>query len=186
MTYVVLSWFFYKVDGLLQPIVSRSIGRNIPGLGFLALLIIIYITGMLGENFVGQRVINLIRSGILKAPIIGTIYSSARQLIESFSGGEDSSFKYVVLIEYPRQGAWTIGFLTGTTVDANGAALSIIYMPTAPTPNSGWVALIPSGEVYYTDLSVSNAMRLVLSGGIMSPDKIGEGDGPNAKRETNN
>ena len=180
ITYVVLSWFFYKVDGLLQPIVSRSIGRDIPGLGFLALLVIIYMTGILGENFLGQRIINLMRSAILKTPVIGTIYSSAKQLIESFSGGENSSFKHVVLMEYPRKGAWTIGFLTGTTVDANGAALSIIYIPTAPTPNSGWVALIPSGEVYYTDLSVSNAMRLVLSGGIMSPDKIGEGDGPHS------
>ena len=156
MTYVVLSWFFYKVDGLLQPVVGKSIGRDIPGLGFLALLVIIYITGMVGENFLGQRIINLMRSGILKAPVVGTIYSSAKQLIESFSGGENSSFKHVVLIEYPRKGAWTIGFLTGTTVDATGASLSIIYIPTAPTPNSGWVALIPSGEVYYTDLSVSN------------------------------
>lgn len=186
MTYVVLSWFFYKVDGLLQPVVGKSIGRDIPGLGFLALLVIIYITGMVGENFLGQRIINLMRSAILKAPVVGTIYSSAKQLIESFSGGENSSFKHVVLIEYPRKGAWTIGFLTGTTVDATGASLSIIYIPTAPTPNSGWVALIPSGEVYYTDLSVSNAMRLVLSGGIMSPDKIGEGNGPTSKRETNN
>ena len=99
ITYVVLSWFFYKVDGLLQPIVSRSIGRDIPGLGFLALLVIIYMTGMLGENFLGQRIINLMRSAILKTPVIGTIYSSAKQLIESFSGGENSSFKHVVLME---------------------------------------------------------------------------------------
>ena len=186
MTYVVLSWFFYKVDGLLQPVVSKSIGRDMPGLGFLVLLIIIYVTGMLGENFIGKRIINLMGAGILKAPVVGTIYSSAKQLIESFSGGENSSFKHVVLIEYPRKGVWTVGFLTGTTVDENENALSIVYIPTAPTPNSGWVAIIPSGEIYYTDLSVSNAMRLVLSGGIMSPDKIGQGDGPNAKRETNN
>ncbi|MCL0032132.1 hypothetical protein M1N14_01645, partial [Dehalococcoidia bacterium] len=73
MTYVVLSWFFYKVDGLLQPVVSKSIGRDMPGLGFLVLLIIIYVTGMLGENFIGKRIINLMGAGILKAPVVGTI-----------------------------------------------------------------------------------------------------------------
>ncbi len=62
MTYVVLSWFFYKVDGLLQPVVGKSTGRDIRGLGFLALLVIIYIIGMVGENFLGQRIINLMRS----------------------------------------------------------------------------------------------------------------------------
>ena len=181
MTYIILNWFFHKIDNLLQPILNHITGKDIPGFGFLVLIIIIYITGVLGENFLGNRLLNLVRSVILKTPLIGAVYSSAKQLIESLAGGEHSSFKYVVIIEYPRKGAWTIGFLTSTTVDENNKALSIIYIPTAPTPNSGWVVIIPTDEVYYSDLSVSAAMRLVLSGGIMTPSKIGEGNGPNEK-----
>ena len=76
------------------------------------------------------------------------------------------------MIEHPRKGAWSIGFLTSMTADESGKPLAIVYIPTAPTPNSGWVAILPSEEVYDTDLSIQSAMTLVLSGGITSPAQI--------------
>ena len=109
---------------------------------------------------------------VLRIPIVSSIYSPARQLIASFTGGSGTGFKRVVIVEYPRVGAWTIGFLTGTTVDETGQDLAIVYIPTAPTPNSGWVAIFPAEQVHDTDMKVQMAIRMVLSGGIVTPEKI--------------
>jgi len=172
ITYVVLRWLFDFIDGLLQPVIAAAFGREVPGLGLLGLIVLVYVAGLVGENFVGRRIFELGKAMLLKVPIIGTVYASAKQLIDALSGTEASSFRQVVMIEYPRREAWTIGFLTGTTTDKDGNILSIIYIPTAPTPNSGWITILPEGDVLYTDLTVSTAMRLVLSGGIIAPPTI--------------
>lgn len=172
ITYVVLRWLFDAIDGLLQPVIQETFNRDVPGLGAIALVLILYAVGLMEQNFLARRTFDLAKAMLLRIPIIGAVYSSAKQLIDALSGAESSSFRQVVMIEYPRKNAWTIGFLTGNTTDKDGNPLSIIYIPTAPTPNSGWVALIPDGDVFHTDLTVSTAMRLVLSGGIIAPTMI--------------
>jgi len=172
ITYVVLKWLFDAIDGLLQPAIQEAFNRQVPGLGAVALVLLLYIAGLMEQNFLARRMFNFGRSMLLKIPIVGAVYSSSKQLIDALSGAEASSFRQVVMIEYPRKDAWTIGFLTGSTADNDSKPLSIIYVPTAPTPNSGWVALIPERDVFYTDLTVSTAMRLVLSGGIITPSVI--------------
>ena len=81
-------------------------------------------------------------------------------------------FKRVVMIEYPSSGLWTVGFLTGTVRDETGGVQALVYIPTAPTPYTGWLAIMPFSQVYDTDLSVPDAIKLVLSGGIVAPDVI--------------
>jgi uncharacterized membrane protein len=172
-TFLVLRWLFYAIDGLLQPAIQRVFDRQMPaGFGILVLVVLLYVVGLVGKNFLGRRLFDLLRVTALRIPLIGTVYSYAKQLIDALSGVETSSFRQVVMIEYPRKDAWTIGFLTGSTTDNEGNHLSIIYVPTAPTPQSGWVAILPEKDVLYTDLSVATAMRLVLSGGIVAPSMI--------------
>ena len=173
LTYVVLKWLFDAIDGLLQPAIEEAFGREVPGFSVIVLVLLIYIAGLEGENFLGRRIFDLGRVSLLRIPIIGTVYSSAKQLIDALSGTGTASFRQVVMIEYPRKDAWTIGFLTATTTDNAGNPLAIIYVPTAPTPNSGWVAILPEKDVLYTDLTVPTAMRFVLSGGIIAPSMIG-------------
>ena len=144
-----------------------------PGLGTIVLVLVPYIAGLAGKNYLGRRTFAIGRAMLLRVPIIGAVYSSAKQLIDALSGIEASSFRQVVMIKYTRKYAWTIGFLTDSTVDNEDKPLSIIYIPTAQTPNSGWISLIPEENVRYTDLTVSTAMRLVLSGGIIAPAMIG-------------
>ena len=172
VTYVVLKFLFDAIDGLLQPAIEPVFGRELPGLGLLALLILVYLFGLLGANFLGSRIIHFGQTALLRVPVVGAVYSPARQLIESFSGGARTGFKRVVMIEHPRKDTWSIGFLTSMTADESGKPLAIVYIPTAPTPNSGWVAILPSEDVYDTDLSIQSAMTLVLSGGITSPTQI--------------
>ena len=172
LTYMVLSFLFDAIDGLLQPIISGVSDRQLTGLGVVVLVLLMYVFGLLGRSFLGRRVIHYGQQALLRTPVVGTVYSSARQLIESFSQGSQTGFKRVVMIEHPRKEAWSIGFLTGQTTDENGSPLSIVYIPTAPTPNSGWVAVLPSKDVYDTDLTIQTAMKLVLSGGITTPPQI--------------
>ena len=172
ITYLLVMWVFNNIDGLLQPIIERITDRHIPGLGFLVLLIIVYFLGLIWTKRLGRRTIRALQLFLLKVPLIGAIYGPARKLIESFTGESTAGFKRVVVVEYPKQGTWMIGFLTGISNVVPGTTMGVIYLPTAPTPNSGWVAMVPIQNIYDTTMTVREAMSMVLSGGISSPVQI--------------
>ncbi len=172
ITYVLLSLVFNNIDGLLQPPLEGITGRHIPGMGFLVLLIIVYLLGLVWTKRLGRRTIRTLQLFLLKIPLVGAIYGPARKLIESFTGDSTAGFKRVVVVEYPKQGTWMIGFLTGISNVVPGTTMGVIYLPTAPTPNSGWVAMVPIQNIYDTTMTVQEAMSMVLSGGISSPTQI--------------
>ena len=128
-----------------------------------------YFLGLIWMKQIGRRAIRASQEIMLRAPLVGAIYGPARKLIESFTGDSAAGFKRVVVVEYPREGAWMIGFLTGITGFNTGATMGVVYLPTAPTPNSGWVAMVPVENIYDTTMTVPEAMSMVLSGGISSP-----------------
>ncbi len=172
ITFWVLRLVFNLMDGFLGPLIEDTIGRNLPGIGIVAMLMLVYVAGQLWElSRLSRRMIEGIQRWLLSIPIVGAVYSPARQLIDSFSGTSDTGFKRVVLIEYPKAGTWMIGFLTATTMTKDGE-MGVIYVPTAPTPNSGWVGVVPIEGVYDVDMSVRQAMSMVLSGGIVTPEEI--------------
>ena len=172
ITFWVLRLVFNLMDGFLGPLIEDTIGRDLPGIGIAAMLLLVYVAGQLWElSRLSRRMIEAIQKWLLSIPIVGAVYSPARQLIDSFSGTSDTGFKRVVMIEYPKAGTWMIGFLTATTMTSDGE-MGVIYVPTAPTPNSGWVGVVPIDGVYDVDMSVQQAMSMVLSGGIVTPDEI--------------
>jgi len=172
ITIVLVTWVFNNIDGLLSFVVDRFTGRHIPGLGLLVLLIIVYLLGLIWTKRLGRRSIRTLQLFLLKIPLIGAVYGPARKLIESFTGDSAAGFKRVVVVEYPKQGTWMIGFLTGISNVVPGTTMGVIYLPTAPTPNSGWVAMVPIQNIYDTTMTVQEAMSMVLSGGISSPAQI--------------
>ena len=173
ITFWVLRLVFNLMDGFLGPLIDDRIGRHIPGIGILAMLVLVYVAGLLWDlSHLSRRMIEGVQKWLLSISIVGAVYSPARQLIDSFSGTSESGFKRVVLIEYPKAGTWMIGFLTSTTMTRDGE-MGVVYVPTAPTPNSGWVGVVPIEGVYDVDMSVQQAMSMVLSGGIVTPDSIG-------------
>ena len=172
ITFVLVSWVFNSIDGLLGDFVDRFIGRHIPGLGLFVLVIIVYLLGLIWTKRLGRRTIRTLQLFLLKIPLIGAVYGPARKLIESFTGDSTAGFKRVVVVEYPKQGTWMIGFLTGISNVVPGTTMGVIYLPTAPTPNSGWVAMVPIQNIYDTTMTVQEAMSMVLSGGISSPVQI--------------
>jgi uncharacterized membrane protein len=172
ITYVVLRLVFNTIDGVLQPLFRASFDRSIPGAGIAALVLVIFVVGFLATNHAGHHLIQWIQRELFRIPVVGGVYSATDQLVESFSGTSATGFKHVVVLEYPRMGSWTIGFLTGLTKDWNGDPIALVYIPTAPTPQSGWVALMPVKDVFDTDLTIQEALRMVLSGGIVAPPQV--------------
>jgi len=177
LTYVILRFIFDVIDGVLQPGI-RWVGEwwgqdwTVPGLGVVVAVALIYLAGLFLTNVMGRWLVEGAQRTAQRLPLVGTVYSASRQLVESFSGAKQTGFKRVVMVQYPRMGAWSIGFLTETTMTSEGERLAVVYIPTAPLPNSGWVALVPVEEVLDTDLSVPEAMQMVFSGGIVSPEVI--------------
>jgi uncharacterized membrane protein len=177
ITYAVLQFLFNTIDGVVQPSLQRLLNHLYPGLGnkvvpgsgIIILVIFVYLAGILGSNIMGRWLGKFIQKFFLRVPIVSVIYSTAKQLIESFAGEGSTGFKRVVIFEYPRIGCWTIGFLTNFTKDENDKLMALVYIPTAPTPNSGWLSIVPAEDIYDTDLSVQEAMRMVLSGGTVAP-----------------
>jgi len=135
-------------------------------------VILVYLTGFFLANAVGRQLARWAQGAVMRLPLVGTIYNASRKLVESFSGTGDTGFKRVVMLQYPRQDSWTIGFLTGITTALDGKRLVMVYIPTSPTPTSGWLAMVPIDEVYDTDLTVQAAIQLVFSGGIVTPAVI--------------
>jgi uncharacterized membrane protein len=175
VTYTIVVFLVDIIDGVLAPYVSLFFGgKRIFGLGALVLLIVVYSVGLLSTRYFGQKIGDVIQNFVMRMPVVGSLYSSARRLIESLAGSKDSStgFKRVVMIEHPRKGIWCIGFLTSIIDISNTHTMATIYIPTAPTPNSGFVVMVPYTEVQDTDLSVQEAMTMVLSGGIIAPNSF--------------
>ena len=174
LTFLVLRFLFDLVDGITRPIFEKLFDTYIPGTGFLATLLVIILAGILSRFFLGRQLYKFWESIIERIPLVGLVYSPAKQLMESFTS-EQNSFSDVVFIEYPGKDLWTVAFATRHVLlkTEHGPADSIVvFIPTTPTPLSGFTVLVPAASVRRVDLTVEQAMRFVVSGGISCPDSF--------------
>lgn len=148
---------------------------GLPGLGVVLLLAFLILVGMMTANFVGQAFVQIGRAIIVRMPIISGIYNAFRKIFETLLGsGKNTAFRQPVLIEYPRKGMWTIAFLTGPVYHEiqkkTDEALVCVYVPTTPNPTSGFLIYLPKKEVQPLDIRVDDALKIILSIGIINPD----------------
>jgi uncharacterized membrane protein len=149
------------------------VGFRIPGLGVLLSFLILLLTGVFAANFFGQRLI-LIWEGLLgRIPVVKSIYSSVKQVSDTVLSDQGTAFRKALLVEFPRPGCWTIAFLTGTPADAvvdhlPGEHVSV-YVPTTPNPTGGYFVMVPKGAVRELDMSVDDALKYIISMGVVSP-----------------
>jgi uncharacterized membrane protein len=171
---IVLVWFFNTIDGILQPIITIFFGRPITGLGFGVTIILVYLAGILASNIVGRRVIQFGEWLVGRLPVLRQLYNAAKQAMTSIAGVSKTkaAFREVVLVEYPRKGLRTIGFITSEILDADGGKLITVYLPTTPVPTSGWLILVTEDQITRTGIPVDTAMKMVISGGIASPPEL--------------
>lgn len=179
ITFMVLRFLFEGVDGLLSPIIAKLIKHNIPGLGLAATIILIFIAGILTANVVGSRLFKVWEIFFVKTPLIRTIYGSSKKLVEAVTTTGKHSFKHVVLVEFPRRGIYSLGFLTNelkTKLENKEEELIVVFVPSTPTPFTGWTLLFKPEEVIHLDIKVEEGIKFFVSGGIASPDMLTQKD----------
>jgi uncharacterized membrane protein len=174
ITAFALYWLFRVLDGFFSPIIHQIVGLEIPGLGILTEIVIIFLVGVLATNVLGSRVLRWFQTLLMRAPVVKNIYPTIKQLVEAFHPSSSSTFQKVVLVEYPKAGTLSIGFLT-SEVSLKGAAqaqrLVSVYLPTNNL-YLGNVALFKKEDLIITDFTIEEGLKIVLSGGTAFPPTI--------------
>jgi uncharacterized membrane protein len=175
VTYTVLAWLFGVLDNFLGRLFTLLFGRPIPGLGLVATVVVIFLMGALVTNVLGRRLVEQLERVMLRIPLARSIYSATKQLSDSLFIKRKAAFQRVVLIQWPRTGMYILGFVTGDTgthlIPDRGRVLNV-FMVTTPNPTSGFLMFVPEEETIPVDLSVEDALKIVLSGGIVSPSEL--------------
>lgn len=182
--YVVVKLFFW-LDGILNRQVSflifnllgKTPNHPIPGVGLLALLLILFVTGITVRNFLGRQLVKLSDLILSRIPLVGHIYSTLQQIGHAFLSEKSETFKRAVLFEYPRQGLYSIGFITQDTKGLVQQRLFehqkedcySVFLPTTPNPTSGFLLFVPKINVIELNMSVEEALKLIISGGAIIP-----------------
>ncbi len=177
LTVWIIVWSFNNIDGMLQPVIRTAFGRNIPGIGFAITLILIFLIGAVTTNVLGRRFVRWGESILGKIPIARHLYIAFREVFQGFSDQNTSSFLAVVLVEFPAKGMRTIGFITNESVDNNGGKVITVFIPNAPNPMSGFIEILREKDIIRTDIAVEDALKMVVSGGRMSPKTLSDSIG---------
>ncbi|MCG7894521.1 MAG: DUF502 domain-containing protein [Candidatus Thiodiazotropha taylori] len=176
-SYLVVSLLVDWMDRslLLLPQAYRPeslLGFHVPGLGVVLSLVILFITGLVAANLFGRRLVKLWEALVARIPLVRSVYSAVKQLVETMFADNGRSFRKVVLVEFPRRGLWTLAFLTneesGPIQEALGRELVSVYIPTTPNPTGGYFVLLPKEEVRELDMSVDDGLKMLLSMGAVN------------------
>ena len=155
----------------LQP--EALFGHRVPGLGVLLTLLVVFVTGLLARNFIGERLVRVWEGLLHRIPIVNSIYSSVKQVSDTVLSPNGQAFRKALLVQYPRAGAWTIAFQTGSPAEEIRtrvpADMVSVYVPTTPNPTSGFFLMIPRSEVIELRMSVDEALKYVVSMGVVAP-----------------
>ncbi|MGB5135134.1 MAG: DUF502 domain-containing protein [Prochlorococcaceae cyanobacterium] len=159
---------FNTLNPLLQELINLGVGLLVPLLGILLI-------GLMARNIVGRWLLEFGEGTLLRIPLAGSVYKTLKQLLETFLQGNATRFRRVVLVEYPREGLYALGFVTGplgTTIQSGFTEPMLsVFIPTSPNPTTGWYTVVPERLVKDLDLTVEDAFRTIISAGIVSPDE---------------
>ncbi|CAM5475885.1 DUF502 domain-containing protein [Thauera mechernichensis] len=178
ITFMVLAWIVGTLDAILlwlpngfQP--RDYMGFDVPGVGVVASLLIVFLTGLVAANVLGQKLVKLWEALLARIPVVKSIYYSVKQVSDTLFSSSGQAFRKALLVQYPRQGAWTIAFLTGQP--GGDAARHLVgdyvsvYVPTTPNPTSGFFLMMPRADVIELDMSVDEALKYIISMGVVAP-----------------
>lgn len=181
ITLWVLSLIINTMDQSLMLLPERwqpaaLFGFNVPGAGTLLTLLVIFLTGLLARNIIGKQVGRVWERMVKRIPIVNSIYSSVKQVSDTLFSSTGHAFRKAVLIEYPRQGTWTIAFQTGVPGGdvrnhLSGDFISV-YVPTTPNPTSGFFIMLPRADAIELDMSVDAALKYIVSMGVVAPEYV--------------
>jgi len=149
------------------------LGYHVPGLGVILTLVIVFVTGVFATNFLGARLVMLWHAVLQRIPVVNSIYSSVKQISDTLFSSSGQAFRKALLVQWPRQGTWTIAFLTGTpggdVVNHLRGDFVSVYVPTTPNPTSGYFAMLRRDDVIELDMTVDEALKYIISMGVVAP-----------------
>ncbi|MEE9580581.1 MAG: DUF502 domain-containing protein [Nitrosomonadaceae bacterium] len=156
----------------LQP--EHLLGMNIPGIGTVLTLLVVFLTGLLTANIIGQKLVSFWEGVLWRIPVVKSIYWSIKQVSDTLFSSQGEAFRKALLVQYPREGLWTIAFMTGqpggdVINHLKGEYISV-YVPTTPNPTSGFFLMMPKSDVIELDMSVDAALKYIISMGVVSPN----------------
>jgi uncharacterized membrane protein len=180
VTFVVLRFIVDLLDRSIallphayQP--EQLFGFHLPGYGVLLSLVLLFVTGVIATNFLGQRLMRWSEAILDRIPLVRSIYSATKQVMETVFSSNSQAFRKVLLVEYPRKGLWTIAFQTGVASDMvqehTGTEMLSIFIPTTPNPTSGFLMMVPKSDAKELSMSIDDALKLVISLGVMQAKK---------------
>ncbi len=152
---------------------KAQLGLDIPGMGAVLTLLIIFVTGVIATNFFGKRLILVWEALLARVPVVKSIYASVKQVSDTLFSDSGNAFRQAVLVEFPKPGVWTIAFVTGkpggdVANHLSGDYLSV-YVPTTPNPTGGYFLMLPRADVVELDMSVDEALKYIISMGVVAP-----------------
>jgi uncharacterized membrane protein len=172
-TIFVIRAAFNFLDGFLAGPFERLVGHKLPGVGLVSLILLVLLVGIVVRSFVGSRVVALYEALLARIPFARSVYSGAKQFTEALTSASTRSFETVVLVEYPRRGLWSVGFVTCVSEGEVQATIrehvTNVFIPTTPNPTSGFLFMVPTRELIPLSMSVEEAIKLIVSGGLVAP-----------------
>ena len=164
---------------LLLPVQWRpeaQFGRSVPGFGVLLTLAIIFVTGLIATNFFGKRLLAIWEGILTRVPVVKSIYSSVKQVSDTLFSDSGNAFRKALLVQFPREGSWTIAFQTGqpggdVANHLRGDFVSV-YVPTTPNPTGGYFLMMPRADVIELNMSVDEALKYIISMGVVTPHTV--------------
>jgi uncharacterized membrane protein len=156
---------------------EHLLGLHIPGLGVILSLILLVSTGVFATNFFGQRLVIWGELILSRIPLVRSIYNAVKQVMNAVLSTNSEAFRKVLLIEYPRQGVWSVGFQTGSVnAEINDKVkdeMISLFIPTTPNPTSGFLLMFPKKDTIELDMSIDEALKFIISLGVMQPNNVG-------------
>ena len=153
------------------------LGVHIPGLGVILTLVIVFATGVFATNFFGAQLVRLWHGILHRIPVVNSIYSSVKQISDTLFSSSGQAFRKALLVQWPREGMWTIGFLTGTpggdVVNHLPGDFVSVYVPTTPNPTGGYFVMVARKDVIELDMTVDAALKYIISMGVVAPGQRG-------------
>jgi uncharacterized membrane protein len=173
VTVWVLKTAYTFINGISAPYLFNIFNKEIPGLGFLVTVLLLIFLGFMATNVLGQRILDWSERQLMRLPVVATIYTVVKQVIDSFKSFNNiSNFKRVVYVQYPSEGCKLIGLVTGQYFDHKLEQEMIsVVIPTAPNPMTGLVIIVEASKVIESELSLEEAMKLIVSAGLVSPKR---------------
>ncbi|MFO7953988.1 DUF502 domain-containing protein [Thioalkalivibrio sp.] len=154
------------------------LGFSIPGAGIVLAVVVVFVTGVVVANIVGRKLVSVGESIVRRIPLVSSIYGAVKQVTETVLSDGGQAFRKVMLIEYPRRGLWSVGFMTGVAAgevqDRTEHDVVTVFVPTTPNPTSGFVLMVPREEAIELDMTVEDGLKFVMSMGVVTPLKSPE------------